>query len=141
MARGNVDNLTQRSSDEARKNGQKGGIKSGESRRNKRLLQNALQTLLEGEYTIGKSKEKLGGYDAVATSMIKRAIKGDVKAATFIRDTIGEKPTDTIAFPEESNISGIKVKFVNKSNKKTGKEKDPKIVGEYTEPTNVIDDE
>lgn len=138
MPRGNIDNLKPPSTDEARNRGQKGGIASGQSRRERKLIQEALQRALSGNYGIvddnGKNK-KVVGYDALALSMIQQAIGGNVKAATFIRDTIGEKPTETVNF-ESDTLTGIKINFVDKSNKNTKKEKDPKIVGEYTPPSN-----
>lgn len=139
MARGNTDNLIVPSSEEARKNGSKGGKASGDSRRNKRKLQNALQKLLNSKYKIGREEDgqqELGGYDAIAQSMILEALGGNVKAATFIRDTIGEKPVDVVDF-ENNDVTGIKISFVNKSNSNKGKEKDPKIVGDYTPPSNT----
>lgn len=138
MPRGNIDNLKPPSTDEARNRGQKGGIASGQSRRERKLIQEALQRALSGNYGIvddnGKNK-KVVGYDALALSMIQQAIGGNVKAATFIRDTVGEKPTETVNF-ESDTLTGIKINFVDKSNKNTNKEKDPKIVGEYTPPSN-----
>jgi len=138
MGRGNIDNLRVPTSEEARKNGSKGGNASVKSRREKKHLQDALQKLLKGQYEIGKddNKNKLGGYDAVAQSMILEAIGGNVKAATFIRDTIGEKPVDVVDF-ENNDVTGIEISFVNKSNPNKGKEKDPKIVGDYTPPSNT----
>lgn len=139
MGRGNVDNLIVPSSEEARKNGSKGGKASGDSRREKRKLQAALQKLLSSKYSIGEDTEKkLGGYEAIAQSMILSAINGNVKAATFVRDTIGEKPVDVLDLEnKDNNVTGIKISFVNKSNPNKGKEKDPKIVGDYTPPSNT----
>lgn len=140
MGRGNINNLIVPSSEEARKNGSRGGKASGDSRRKKRKLQDALQKLLKGEYEIGdgENTETLVGYEAVAKSMIKQACSGNVKAATFIRDTIGEKPVDVLDLENKDNtVTGIKISFVNKSNPNKGKEKDPKIVGDYTPPSNT----
>ena len=116
MPRGNKENLVVPTSEQARKYGSKGGIASGESRKNKKLLRKAFQDLLDGEFTLEEGGEKLGGYNALATSMIKEALGGNVKAFVAIRDTIGEKPTDTIGFEDSENLTGIKIKFVNKSN-------------------------
>lgn len=134
----NMDNLRALSTSEAREIGSKGGKASAKSRREKKHLQEALQKLLKGKYEIGndKNKKTLGGYDAVAQSMIVEAISGNVKAATFIRDTIGEKPVDVVDF-ENDDVTGIEISFVNKSNPNKGKEKDPKIVGDYTPPSNM----
>lgn len=136
MPRGNINNLKTPSTEEARERGKKGGKKSGQVRREKRKLQDALQKKLSGKFIIEDEQEKIGGYEAIANAMIKEAIGGNVKAATFIRDTIGEKPREVVDFESES-LSGIKIKFVDKSNKNEKKEKDPKIVGDYTPPSNI----
>ena len=41
--------------------------------------------------------------------VMKRAIAGDVRAAEFIRDTIGEKPIERVAniTPDPEIISGV----------------------------------
>lgn len=136
MPRGKIDNLIKRSSNEARKIASKGGKASGESRRKKRELQGALQKLLDGKYEVEGTT--FNGYEAIAQKMILSAINGNVKAATFVRDTIGEKPVDVFDF-NEKDVTGIKISFVDKSTPKKngGKEIDPKIVGEYTPPSNV----
>ena len=141
MARGNIDNLVQnqeRTPEQRRESAKNAGIASGNARREKREIQKALQRRLNGKYEIGEedNKVKLGGYDAIAEAMIVRAVNGDVKAATFIRDTIGEKPVETVSL-ESDEMTGIEISFVNKSNKNTKKEKDPKIVGEFTPPSNT----
>lgn len=143
MPRGNPNNLVQnkeQTPEERRKNAKKAGIASGQSRREKKFIQESLQKLLNGKYYIGdeESKKQLGGYDALAQAMILKAISGDVQAFKEIRDTIGEKPKDTVGFESES-LTGIKISFVNKSNPNKKKETDPKIVGEYTPPSNVED--
>lgn len=79
-----TENLKRLSSDEARENGRKGGIKSGEVRRERKALKEELLYLLEQ----GNTQEK------ISLALIKQALKGNVKAFETIRDTIGEKPTD-----------------------------------------------
>lgn len=98
MPRGNVNNLKTPTTEEARSRGRMGGIASGRARKEKKEIQNALQRRLAGVYEIGKdgSPLKLDGYEAIAEAMIIQAVNGNVKAATFIRDTIGEKPIDEI---------------------------------------------
>ena len=96
---------------------------------------------MSGTYEVGEKdeeKQTVGGYEAIAISMVKSAISGDVKAATFVRDTIGEKPKETVEL-ENNELTGIKIKFVNKSKPKQSKETDPKIVGDYTPPLNTDD--
>jgi len=86
--------------EEAAKNGVKGGIESGKTRR----LQSALNELLDKDVTI-KSVHKLldqMGIDkkdrrwskAVTAAMLKKACDGDKQCADWVRDTAGEKPTD-----------------------------------------------
>ena len=41
---------------------------------------------------------------AIATAMIQRAIMGDVQAATWVRDTLGEKPTDKVELDQSLTI-------------------------------------
>lgn len=72
------------SKEEAKKRGQKGGIKSGEVRRARKTLKEDLLFLLEQ----GDTQEK------ISVAMIKQALKGNVKAFAMIRDTIGEKPVE-----------------------------------------------
>lgn len=112
----------------------KAGKKSGESRRDKKHIQEALKKALNGEYEI--DEKKLTGYDALAISILKEALQGNVQAFKEIRDSIGEKPTENVNLDNES-ISSIKIKFVDKSTRHGNHEDDPKIVGDYTPPTNT----
>ena len=70
------------SREEAKKNGKKGGIKSGEVRRERKLLKDELLLLL----STGNTQEK------ISLALIQKALKGDTKAFEIIRDTVGEKP-------------------------------------------------
>lgn len=70
----------------------KGGIASGEARREKRLFRDAIE-------------KKLGAsLDEIIEAMIVKASSGDVQATTFLRDTIGEKPTDKVEADIDSNV-------------------------------------
>jgi hypothetical protein len=71
-----------RSGEEAAKNGKKGGIASGEARREKRLIKDRI---LE---RMGESD-----WDAMIDGLIGRAIESD-KAFEVLRDTIGQKPIE-----------------------------------------------
>ncbi len=133
----NSDNLVpnyERTPEQRQENARKGGIASGKARREKRLIKDALQKALSGKYEVEGKDKKLSGYDAMAVAMIMQALGGNVQAFKEIRDTVGEKPKDTVEL-ESTEVTGIKVKFVDKSNKKA-KEIDPKIVGDYTPPSN-----
>ena len=70
----------------------KGGIASGEARREKRLFRDAIE-------------KKLGAsLDEIIEAMIVKASSGDVQATTFLRDTIGEKPTDKLEADLDTNV-------------------------------------
>lgn len=83
------------SREEAKKNGRKGGKKSGEVRRQKKTMREMLDYLLEKELT-SKNGEKATTLEAMMTAMIKQGLNGNVKAVEFIRDTLGEKPTEKV---------------------------------------------
>ena len=75
---------------EAREYGRIGGIRSGESRRHKRDLKTALEALLDETVTVDDID--LVGVDALALSVFKKAINGDVRAFAEIRDSLYGKP-------------------------------------------------
>ena len=96
MVRGNPDKIkpTQvRSGREAREKGRIGGQKSGEVRRQRKVMRETLLELLQlpAEKRTDVSNEVLG-----LLAMLERWQKGDVSAGIFIRDTIGEKPSDRV---------------------------------------------
>ena len=136
----NLKSNFERTPQERKELARKAGLQSGKVRKEKRLIRDALQRALSGVYTMGDSEKEeaklLCGYDAMALSMIQSALSGDVRAFIAIRDTIGEKPKETVEF-EDNSLTSIKIKFVDKSKPNLQKEKDPKIIGEYTPPTNA----
>lgn len=81
------------SAEEAREKGRKGGIASGQARREKKLFKEAI------EKQLGQS------IDSMITSMIAQAQNGNVQAITFLRDTIGEKPTDKVEAEVNSDVT------------------------------------
>lgn len=74
------------------------GKKSAESRAQRKSMREDLLLMLAAEAKTkdgtpsGKSTQ-----EAVMMGIIKKAAAGDVRAAEFIRDTIGEKPVERIA--------------------------------------------
>ena len=89
----NTKNLKVPTSEEARKNGKKGGIASGKARAERKALKEELLLLLSE----GNTQKK------ISLSLIKEAIKGNTKAFEVIRDTIGEKPVEKVDM--NANIS------------------------------------
>lgn len=95
-----------KNSEEARERGKIGGIKSGEVRRQRKKLKDTLDLLLglppglsnqkEALLALGIEEEECNNQTLIAVAMIQAASCGDVKAATWLRDTVGEKPTDKL---------------------------------------------
>lgn len=90
---------------EAAQNGKKGGIASGKARRERKALKDTLNDLLsmplkngdsidiENITSIASMKGKnITVQEAIMLGQIQKAMKGDTKAAEYIRDTIGQKP-------------------------------------------------
>lgn len=114
-----------RSKDEARKLGQKGGIKSGEVRRMRKTLKEHLLLLLS---------EKSVQED-ICLAIIDKALEGDTKAFQIIRDTIGEKPIEQLCMTT-TNINLQKsyeeVKALMEAQKQ-------KLIAEYRHEIPLID--
>jgi len=99
--RGNQRNLIVRSGEEARELGRKGGIASGAARRARCSFAESLRQALTVPIPITSDRhrdwadmiERFGMCDLTAQNliicrMIQSAIAGDVRAATFVRDTL-----------------------------------------------------
>lgn len=84
---------------EPREAGRKGGIASGESRRKKRDMKSAAKLLLGMDIAdqnisntmmaFGFSEEDLTNQMAMLVSVWKEAMRGNIRAAEFLRDTAG----------------------------------------------------
>lgn len=92
MARGRPENFKPRSTVEARKNGQKGGVRSGEARREKKRLRELLELALATKDSNGNTAA-----ESIVAALLREAQGGNVRAFETIRDTIGEKPKDEVA--------------------------------------------
>lgn len=93
----NIQNLRVPTSEQAREYGRKGGKASAAKKAERKTIREGLLLLL-GEPLKDKNgiaTEKTT-QDAVIAGVIKKAINGDVRAAEFIRDTIGEKPVENV---------------------------------------------
>lgn len=120
----NNKNLRTLSPSEARENGKKGGKKSGEKRRERKAMKEVLLKLLElpiedcglDEFTSLKSikGKNVTAQQAMCVAMIKKAMSGDVPAATFVRDTSGNKPKEEKEFVEGSK-NAVLIEIVGKN--------------------------
>lgn len=91
----NKQNLRVPTSSEARENGKKGGIASGEARRAKKSLREAMQILMDADLT-GKDGKTMTGTEAMAAKVFQAALKGDWKAWELARDTAWQKPVERV---------------------------------------------
>lgn len=93
--------------EKAAENGRKGGRASGEAKRRKKEMRERLELLLSMPIGNGKGAEieKIKSFagikgknitveDAILIAIAQKAMKGDISAGAFIRDTVGEKPTE-----------------------------------------------
>ena len=124
------ENLKRCSPQEAREYGKKGGKKRAETIKKRKCLKEELLALLSIEQQNGKTIQ-----ENWAIALAKNLLRGDVRTSVFVRDTIGEKPTELVEL-DGKGLTGIKVKFVDKS-KRSKTETDPKITGDYTPPHNT----
>lgn len=85
------------SREEAVKNGRKGGIRSGEVRRENKLIKDRI---------LERMKES--DWDAMIDGLIKRS-KDSVKDFEVLRDTIGQKPKESLEVQGE----GIEIRVHN----------------------------
>ena len=111
MAKNEFLNMTP---EQRRENGRKGGIASGEAKRKKKAMKETLDVLLSMPMKNGRSIDieavknfaaikgkNINVQEAMIISMLQRALKGDVKAAEWVRDTAGQKPTDNMSMAME----------------------------------------
>ena len=83
----NEDNLISfkdRTTEEQREIAKQGGIASGKARREKKLFREEI------EKQLGQSIAD------IVKAAIDKSKQGDIQASVFLRDTIGEKPTDKL---------------------------------------------
>lgn len=81
---------SEQSHDEAVKNGRRGGMRSGEVRRERRKLREELEYILSQDDGNG---ETMG--NAIAMALVEKALTGNVEAFRVIRDTVDGKPAET----------------------------------------------
>lgn len=110
MPRGNPQNLipaNMRSKEEVRKNSAKGGVNSGKARRNKALLKDCINILMEQKVLDPSTGKKITGAEQLSVNLWLKALsEGDTakaaKAFEVLRDTSGQKPADKI---EQTNTN------------------------------------
>lgn len=100
-----IENLKTPTTAEARQRGSLGGIASGKARRERKAMKETLETLLSMPLKNGQEADldeiqslaatkgkNISVQEAIMLAQIQKAMKGDTKAAEYVRDTIGQKP-------------------------------------------------
>lgn len=108
----------QLSKEEAKRRGKKGGIKSGQVRKEIKTCREIL--LMMSNYTPNEDtvenlrkifpglEEKYLTYKTVMTlKQLEKALRGDTEAFKVCRDTMGEKPTDKVEQRTELEVNKI----------------------------------
>lgn len=113
----------------ARKAGKIGGKRSVEVKKQKKKMKEQLELLMSLPLKIKERKKELkkdfgileedtNNQMAVLVAVFKKALRGDVKAAEFIRDTLGEKPkindNEIISEEELLNAENVLIKIREK---------------------------
>ena len=88
--------FNERSKEEARESGRKGGIASGKARREKADLKKQLQVWLESDVAKDKNGNALTGAELMVQVAAKQMKNGNPKFWELIRDTAGFKPVDKV---------------------------------------------
>lgn len=104
MAQEDLIPQSERTKEEQKRIARQGGIASGKSRREKKAMKDTLATLLAMPLKDGMSQDidqiqsiaSLNGknitvQEAIMLAQIKKAVKGDTRAAEFVRDSSGNK--------------------------------------------------
>lgn len=83
----------------------KGGVASGEARRKKKAMRETAKMMMDMQIpdsfkqlrtklkTMGVDEDDITYQAAVMVGVINQALKGNTKAAAFLRDTMGENPS------------------------------------------------
>ena len=106
--------LNKRTKIEQREIAKKGGIESGKIRREKKQMKEIIndlfskpvtnQKIIDKLKTLGYKDDEITNQIAITSSAFFKALKGDIKAMEFLRDTAGQKPKDEIAIVEVPKI-------------------------------------
>ena len=87
--------------EQARINGAKGGRKSGETKRRRKMFSEAFDELLSKGF-IDRNGNEIEGVAALAAKVFQQAMDGDMVAAKFIRESVGEQPVQRVETVEIS---------------------------------------
>lgn len=90
------------SESQARELGRKGGIASGEARRRKKALRELVQEAFAQTVRNNATGQDMRTDEAMVMKQVQKALEGDTKAFTVLRDTAGELPVQRVETVEIS---------------------------------------
>lgn len=105
MAKEDLIPLNQRTKEEAKAISRKGGINSGKARRNKAMLKDCINILMEKKFVDEKTGKKITGAELLSVDLFEKAVAEldtakKAKAFEVLRDTSGQKPVDKVMIAE-----------------------------------------
>ena len=108
----NLVSLADRTTEEKREIAQKGGKASGEARRNKKLLRDCIDYLLEREDKTVQHEDgtPMSGAEQLAYNLFVKALAETdtakaAKAFEVLRDTAGQKPVDKVQMENKVDVA------------------------------------
>ena len=133
----NEQNLIVPSSEEARKNGKKGGIASGKARRKKANLKKAFETILQADVASPMIKKQLEEFGFEATNemalamvMMQKAMKGNVRAFEQISKLTAADGKDSLDKKEQrERIKAIQLENEKRKSALEGTESQESTIG------------
>lgn len=109
----NDENLRTLSPSEAREYGRRGGVRSGEARRERKAIRTALEECLAMDADL--DGETVTNVEAIAAAMVRKAREGDVRAFVEVRNSVGEMPVQRVeaapAISEEARAEIDRILF------------------------------
>lgn len=105
MAKEDLIPMSERSKEEVKEIARKGGINSGKTRRNKALLKDCINILMEQKSIDEETGKKLTGAEQLSINLFKKALEEcdtakAAKAFEVLRDTSGQKPVEKVVVAE-----------------------------------------
>lgn len=110
MAKSDLVSLASRTTDEQQRIARNGGIASGKARRERKAMKDTLDALLAMPLKSGKAADvdtiknlaaikgkNITVQEAIMLAQIQKAMKGDTRAAEFVRDSSGNKLKEEVA--------------------------------------------
>lgn len=105
MAKEDLIPMNKRSEAEQKAMQRKGGVNSGKARRNKALLKDCINILMEKRVIDEETGKRLTGAEQLSINLFRKALEEvdtakAAKAFEVLRDTSGQKPVDKVMIAE-----------------------------------------